>query len=640
MGGFGELALLYDCPRAASVIASVDSVVWKLDRETFRHTLAANTEKNFADARDAVCKVPLLQDLSAEQLTKIAEAVQTLHYKRDDKIITKGDTGSLFYIVKSGSVVCTDLGSEHHKLDDLHLGVGDYFGERALLLNEPRAATVIVTSEEVTCLVLDRDQFEMLLGPLKEQLDFNLGLRVLASVEMLTKLSDEEKDMLVQNLDTRVYNEGDYVIRQGENGEEFFIVKNGELNVTTKTADMLEPIVVAKLKSGSFFGEQALLNDSPRGANVVAVSPVTVFVLARTKFEAIFGSLQSILERVVEDRQIEVKKVLQEKGPAIVSNIPFENLDAIKTLGTGTFGRVKIAKDKVTGKVYALKILQKAQIVAFRQQKNVMNEKMILMQANHPFVLQLIQTFKNRDCLFMLLELVQGGELFSLLHNQGGKIESKKAQFYAACVLSVLSFLHEKSILYRDLKPENLLIDAQGYIKVVDFGFAKIVKDRTFTLCGTPEYLAPELVLGKGHNKGVDYWALGVLIYEMLNGVSPFADTQRGDQMTICRNILKGKLEFPNKLRDNDAKDLIKQLLHRDPTFRIGSLKDGAEDIKRHAWFKDLNWSDLLAKKLTAPWIPPLANELDSSNFEDYEEDDYVNEYVPEAGAAEWDADF
>ena len=172
-----------------------------------------------------------------------------------------------------------------------------------------------------------------------------------------------------------------------------------------------------------------------------------------------------------------------------------------------------------------------------------MNEKIILQKCIHPFILQLITTYKDENCLYMLLELVQGGELFNLLHNMGGYLSSSHAVFYAACVLDVLAFLHKNNILYRDLKPENLLIDKEGYIKVVDFGFAKVVKDRTFTLCGTPEYLAPELVLGKGHNKGVDYWALGVLIYEMLCGYSPFADHENGDQIIICKNIMRGEVK-------------------------------------------------------------------------------------------------
>jgi protein kinase A len=187
------------------------------------------------------------------------------------------------------------------------------------------------------------------------------------------------------------------------------------------------------------------------------------------------------------------------------------------------------------------------------------------MSANHPFILKLYSTFSDSNCIYFLLELVQGGELFSIIHGSGGCLNSDFARFYAACITSGLAHLHDKKICYRDLKPENVLIDKEGYCKIVDFGFAKIVKDVTFTLCGTPEYLSPELVIGKGHHKGVDYWALGILIYEMLCGYSPFQDPKNQDQVAICKNILRMKVEFPSYMVDSDAKDLILKLLTKDP---------------------------------------------------------------------------
>lgn len=146
---------------------------------------------------------------------------------------------------------------------------------------------------------------------------------------------------------------------------------------------------------------------------------------------------------------------------------------------------------------------------------------------SHPFILKLYQTFKDQSKLYMLLEFVQGGELFSVLHTpQNDGVPDAQAKFYAAGVLLGLAYLHGKDIAYRDLKPENCLIDKHGYPKVVDFGFAKVIQGKTFTLCGTPEYLAPELVLGRGHNRAVDYWAYGILLYEMEAGYSPFSDPQ------------------------------------------------------------------------------------------------------------------
>ncbi len=162
---------------------------------------------------------------------------------------------------------------------------------------------------------------------------------------------------------------------------------------------------------------------------------------------------------------------------------------------------------------------------------------------------------------------------------------------------------------------------------MVDFGFAKIIKDRTFTLCGTPEYLSPELVLGKGHNKCVDYWAIGVLIYEMVCGYSPFADHETNDQMTICKNIVRNRVEFPKRFTDMKGKDLIIKLLEKDPLARLGCLKNGAEDIKNHPWFANFDWNKLLKREITAPWIPKLKSDTDCSNFDNYDEENDVLEY-------------
>eukprot|EP01016_Furgasonia_blochmanni_P044644 TRINITY_DN6219_c0_g3_i4.p2 TRINITY_DN6219_c0_g3~~TRINITY_DN6219_c0_g3_i4.p2 ORF type:complete len:222 (+),score=51.51 TRINITY_DN6219_c0_g3_i4:452-1117(+) len=191
---------------------------------------------------------------------------------------------------------------------------------------------------------------------------------------------------------------------------------------------------------------------------------------------------------------------------------------------------------------------------------------------------------------------------------------TSRNSFYASQVVCMFEYLHSKNIVYRDLKPENLLIAADGYLKLTDFGFAKYVEGRTYTLCGTPEYLAPEILLNKGHGKPVDWWCLGILVYEMLAGIDPFNDE---DPMAIYQKILKGKVKFP-KTFDKDAKSLVKHLLVADLTKRFGNLKGGAQDIKDHRWFAGLEWNALLMRKIAAPYKPPIKSKGDSSNFSTY----------------------
>jgi len=226
-------------------------------------------------------------------------------------------------------------------------------------------------------------------------------------------------------------------------------------------------------------------------------------------------------------------------------------------------------------------------------------------------------SFHDQQYIYMLLEYVVGGEFFTHLR-KAGRFDNDASCFYASQIASIFEYCHGMNIVYRDLKPENVLINFDGYVKLTDFGFAKVIEHRTYTLCGTPEYIAPEVLLNKGHGKPVDWWTLGILIYEMIVGYPPFVDE---DPMGIYQKILSGKIVFP-KLFDKNAKGLVKKLLTADLGKRYGNLKNGVNDIKEHKWFRDLNWEDLLEKKIPAPFKPTVKGETDTSNFDDYPDSD------------------
>ncbi|EHB11629.1 Serine/threonine-protein kinase PRKX [Heterocephalus glaber] len=220
--------------------------------------------------------------------------------------------------------------------------------------------------------------------------------------------------------------------------------------------------------------------------------------------------------------------------------------------------------------------------------------------------------------LYMLMEYVPGGELFSYLRSRG-RFPATSGLFYSAEIVCALQYLHSRDIVYRDLKPENILLDREGHIKLTDFGFAKKLVDRTWTLCGTPEYLAPEVIQSKGHGRAVDWWALGILVFEMLSGFPPFFDD---NPFGIYQKILAGRIDFPRHL-DFSAKDLIKKLLVVDRTRRLGNMKNGAEDVKRHRWFRAVDWDSVPQRKLKPPIVPKLSGDGDTSNFETYPENDW-----------------
>jgi cGMP-dependent protein kinase len=366
--------------------------------------------------------------------------------------------------------------------------------------------------------------------------------------------------------------------------------------------------------------------------------------LERTSFQSLLADVQEDLVTAMSSR--EVKEEATPKEEAVDLNprtaFRFEDLKIMRTIGTGTFGRVKMVQHKGTGQVCALKCMNKTEVVASHQERNIMAEKNLLFECSaSPFILKLLQTYNHKNQIMMLMEFIQGGELWSYIYEKtntvkrsaGGGFDMAAVKFYSANVILAFKHLHNKGIAYRDLKPENLLIDSRGYLKMIDFGFAKkfpylkngMKQDKTYTLCGTPEYLAPEIVMSKGYDKGVDYWALGCLIYELYLSRTPF----QADYTTkIFQNIIAADkvLAFPPRM-DPQHVALIKRLLSVNPAFRLGNLSGGIEEIIADPFFSTVNWPGIIAQTEPSPYCPPIGDELDSSNFDDYEEEENVPEY-------------
>lgn len=309
----------------------------------------------------------------------------------------------------------------------------------------------------------------------------------------------------------------------------------------------------------------------------------------------------------------------------------------VRTLGTGTFARVCLvcpagsspqSADQSNIKYYAMKILRKTEVIKLKQIDHVRHERAILADvAGHPFITNLRATFADRDSLYMVLDYVPGGELFSYLR-KFRRFDEPTARFYAAEIVLVLQYLHEDQggVAYRDLKPENLLLDADGHIKFVDFGFAKRLGNQgdrpveTYTLCGTPEYLAPEVIHNKGHTAAVDWWALGILVYEFLTGYPPF---WHQNPIEIYKQIVEKPVLFPqNPPISPEAQDLILSLCTVDRSKRLGNISGGSRRVKEHPFFRDLNWDDIYHRRHRGPIIPPVRWPGDAQCFDIYPEDD------------------
>ncbi|OHT17403.1 AGC family protein kinase [Tritrichomonas foetus] len=296
-----------------------------------------------------------------------------------------------------------------------------------------------------------------------------------------------------------------------------------------------------------------------------------------------------------------------------MQNLNLSQFNVIRTIGVGSFSHVELCFHSPTQKYCVLKCMSKKRVVDLNQLEHVQSEVEILRLVQHPNVVGLFGTFQDSKNVYLALEYISGGEVFSHLRTMQC-FDLDVTRFYAAEILLVFQMLQSHNLVYRDLKPENLVFSADGHIKFIDFGFAKKIADRTYTLCGTPEYLAPEIIRGEGASFGSDWWAYGILIYEFLVGQTPFVDE---NENRMYQKICKGQVYFPSTI-DPITKSLLQGLLQVDPSKRLGCTAIGAQEIMNHPWFQGIDWNKVYNHRYQAPLVPIVENEGDSSNFADY----------------------
>uniref|UniRef100_A0A9J8CND9 protein kinase C n=1 Tax=Cyprinus carpio carpio TaxID=630221 RepID=A0A9J8CND9_CYPCA len=294
-----------------------------------------------------------------------------------------------------------------------------------------------------------------------------------------------------------------------------------------------------------------------------------------------------------------------------------EDFNCISVLGRGHFGKVLLAEFKGTGKLYAIKALKKGDVVTRDEVDSLMCEKRIFETINvsrHPFLVNLYGCFQTLDHVCFVMEYSPGGDLMTHIHNS--IFSERQARFYSACVLLGLEFLHQNRIVYRDLKLDNLLMDSDGFVRIADFGLCKEGMghgDRTSTFCGTPEFLAPEVLTDSMYTRAVDWWGLGVLIYEMLVGESPFPGD---DEEEVFDSIVNDEVRYP-RFMSPESVSIIQKLLQKNPEKRLGAGEQDANEVKRHRFFQGIEWEALLAKRVKPPFLPSIKAPADVSNFDE-----------------------
>ncbi|EGR27059.1 protein kinase domain protein [Ichthyophthirius multifiliis] len=293
-----------------------------------------------------------------------------------------------------------------------------------------------------------------------------------------------------------------------------------------------------------------------------------------------------------------------------IPQISLDSFNLLTIIGQGNYAKVSLVCKKDDGQVYALKALKKKYLQVNNQINQVLTERNILQTVNNKYIVKMKYAFQDKKKLFFVLEFCPGGDLFTLLQTKE-YLNEKQTKFYAAQIIKAFEYLHSYNIIYRDLKPENVLIDSEGYIKLTDFGLSKMDithEKAAISFCGTPEYLSPEIILQQGHGKASDWWTLGNIIYEMIIGTLPFYDINR---YVLFENIKTKPFKEHEKIQGN-LKNLIEGLLQKNPEKRLGSI-NGAQDIINHPWFSDLNWDHLRERIIQPPFKPKLENSVDVS---------------------------
>ncbi|XP_075606284.1 cGMP-dependent protein kinase 2-like isoform X2 [Balearica regulorum gibbericeps] len=538
------------------------------------------------------------------------------------------------YIVAEGQLSVSQRGRPLRTL-----GPGDVFGELALLYHCRRTATVRALGP-VRLWAIDRQRYRAIAtSNAKRRRD-----EILSSLRMVPWLRDLSHSLLCKLLDAMeecTFPPGHVIIHEGDEAENFYIILKGEVRVSRGVHGRQR--LVRVLRAGEHFGERALLRNTPRTASCQAQGHVTCVTMTKDDFQEIspfcppeppepdvcdgdapapedsgrgWGS-PSLWQPPAPERLEDLVAVRYEEGQWQGQRI---------VLGTGGFGRVELVRCQE--RLFALKRIRKDWVVRRQQQEHVRTERRVLAGSRSPFIVGFFGTFRDTQYVYLLLEFCQGGELWTKLREMRC-FEEPLAVFCCACVVEGLEYLHGRGIVYRDLKPENLMLDQRGYVKLVDFGFAKELGrgEKTYSFCGTPEYLAPEMLRHEGHDFAVDFWMLGILAFELLVGSA--------DPQQIYSRILDGVFSFPAFLGEA-ACSLISKLCRRRPGQRLGNTASGICGIKKHRWFGALKWRKLVLRQLEAPTLRLIKEGPPYINFKRFSVD-----WTPaEDECSGWDEDF
>ena len=690
---FGELALIDDQARTNSVRSLERTVLWGIDRNTYKSTIESYSSVVFKETLEFISSVPIFESLSSEQRQSLVSAFTMQTFEKDEKIINEGEPGDTLHIIKNGEVNVL-----HNQIVIRKMGRGSFYGEQALINNCTRTASIYSVGDS-TIMIIKRESLVEVLGTgleeiifrnalklslgksqmlkdlsslpqiidvmkivkynagqtvikkdtrkgtkllvvvrgklqlpgevfelydiigesdmkrnskerfsdnllaevdsvvaeiLKKKLekcmdtkisqfsDVNDLLKVLKKVNLFRYMTNEKLKLFIKVMGEQSFVDGENIINQGEIGDKLYIIKKGSVSIT-KNGE-----VVRTLYTDNFFGERAVVFNEARSATVMALGPVECWVLKKSDFSSI-----------VDEK---MHRALMKRIELQDDTITLNDLLPIKILGKGMYGNVFLCIHKEKKSLYALKSVTRQKIAAYEIYENMLLEKNILMTLDHLMIVKLVRTFKDNLRVYFLMEFIKGIDLFEL-QCKVRVFNPDDVKFYVEILILIVEFLHRHDIIYRDLKPENVIVDDEGYLKLIDFGSAKIVKGKTYTTVGSPHYMAPEVMIGTGYSTSVDWWSLGIIMYELLEGNVPFGSDD-DDPAAVYKAVMEHNLVFIN-ITNVETQEFIKRLLNSKPAIRnLGNT----EKLKAHPYFRDARWEQIMSRQVRPRFIPKIAD--------------------------------
>jgi len=588
---FGQKALLEDAKRSLDVRAKTDTKIYSISSSFFETQFGENYREQlyFSFISTAFINSKNFNKLNTKMISKTFPFFSFRSLKYDELVYPKNQkVCEKLCVVLEGNIVDKTINKVEAKryeiLFEKELVNGSSESIKHDLLAEP------------DCMLaeIDFDKFkETIGGDLKTAQTKSIQLNSFGNISLFRILSDEKIEFLQNNLKIEKFHNGKKIINQGDVGDKLYIIKSGRVDFFVNSR------YIRSSGEGEDFGAKSLiLSSDKRTATAIANGEVQCYTLTAKIFKSILEpNLYEYFTNkfALEDNTIELK-----------------DLDNIKELGSGNFGSVNLVRNKKNKQFYAIKALDLEQIKKENLEQCVELEKNVLLKTDHPFIMKMVKYLKNEHYIFFINEYIKGKELWDVIRDIG-LLNKEQTQFYIASMLLAINHLHKKKIIYRDIKPENVMVNVKGYIKIIDFGTVKEIEDRTSTVIGTSHYMAPEITKGEGYSFEVDIWSIAICMYEFFCGKLPFGE-EFEDPMDIYRAVCKEELSFPNFVHDEKFMALLNKMLKKNPANRLWKF----EQIKADPYFSDFDWNKLISLSYPPPYMIQMKPDKEISNVVPY----------------------